>query len=246
MNAMIDDAQPSRSDIPFERKISEVLQLFETTLPIQRRLVHTGETIYQAGQPFKSLYILNTGLVKMVNLSSDGREQVVALHFRGDWLGLDGIASGRYGCDAIAMDTGELWSINYQTLLQEAVRAPALLVAMHEAMSRELARDHESLQSLCALPADARVAGFLRYWVDALAKRGLRTDQISLRMTRAEIGNHLGMTLESVSRAMSRLARGDVIRFAEKGRRDIQIPNADALSKFIDGKSARAPLAAAC
>ena len=47
----------------------------------------------------------------------------------------------------------------------------------------------------------------LRHWVDSLARRGLRCDQITLRMTRAEIGNYLGMTLETVSRAFSRLAR---------------------------------------
>ncbi|WP_374679212.1 helix-turn-helix domain-containing protein, partial [Piscinibacter sp.] len=65
--------------------------------------------------------------------------------------------------------------------------------------------------------------------------RGLRTDQITLRMTRAEIGNYLGMTLETVSRALSRLARTDVIRFAEKGRREIQIPKVEALERFIQG-----------
>ena len=74
-------------------------------------------------------------------------------------------------------------------------------------MSREIARDRDSLMSVCTLPADARVADFLRYWAESLAKRGLRTDQITLRMTRAEIGNYLGMTLETVSRALSRLAR---------------------------------------
>ena len=52
-------------------------------------------------------------------------------------------------------------------------------------------------------------------------------------MTRAEIGNYLGMTLETVSRALSRLARGDVIRFTEKGRRDIHIPQVEALTAFI-------------
>ena len=52
-------------------------------------------------------------------------------------------------------------------------------------------------------------------------------------MTRAEIGNYLGMTLETVSRALSRLARGNVIRFTEKGRRDIHIPQLDALTAFI-------------
>ena len=52
-------------------------------------------------------------------------------------------------------------------------------------------------------------------------------------MTRAEIGNYLGMTLETVSRALSKLAREKVIDFAEKGRRDIRIPNVEALSAFV-------------
>jgi CRP/FNR family transcriptional regulator len=202
-------------------------------MPLQRRIVRAGDSVYQAGQAFGSLYVVNSGCFKMVNLSGEGREHVVGLHFKGDWLGLDGIADSHYACDAVAMDTGEVWAIRYDALIQAAVRTPALLGALHGAMSRELTRDHESMLSLCTLPADARVAGFLRYWTDALAQRGLRTDQITLRMTRAEIGNYLGMTLETVSRALSRLARGDVIRFTEKGRRDIHIPRVEALTAFI-------------
>jgi CRP/FNR family transcriptional regulator len=52
-------------------------------------------------------------------------------------------------------------------------------------------------------------------------------------MTRAEIGNYLGMTLETVSRALSKLARSNVIAFAEKGRRDIRIADVDALAGFV-------------
>jgi CRP/FNR family transcriptional regulator len=224
-------------------RIADMLQLLQDSIPIQRRIVRAGDSVYQVGQAFASLYIVNSGYFKMVNLSGEGREQVVGLYFKGDWLGLDGIATAHYACDAVAMDTGEVWAIRYDTLIQAAVRTPALLTALHEAMSRELTRDHESMLSLCTLPADARVAGFLRYWADALAQRGQRTDQITLRMTRAEIGNYLGMTLETVSRALSRLARGDVIRFAEKGRRDIHIPQVDALTAFI--QNTVAPMAAA-
>ncbi|MDM0117717.1 Crp/Fnr family transcriptional regulator [Variovorax sp. J22R133] len=222
------------------RRIADMLKVVQDALPIQRRVVHAGDTVYQVGQSFGCLYIVNTGFFKMVNLSGEGREQVVGLHFRGDWMGLDGIASGQYGCDAVAMDTGEIWAVRYDALLQAAVQTPALLVVMHEAMSRELMRDHDSMLSLCTLPADARVAGFLRYWADALDQRGLRTDQFTLRMTRAEIGNYLGMTLETVSRALSRLARGDVIRFTDKARRDIHIPQAEALASFIRDVSAPA------
>ena len=215
------------------QRIAETLELLKTALAPQRRVVRAGDVIYQAGERFANLYILNSGFFKIVNLSSDGREQVVGLKFRGDWLGFDGIANGAYSCDAIAMDTGEVWVIRYDALLAACAARPALLTVLHEAMSREIARDRDSLMSVCTLPADARVADFLRYWAESLAKRGLRTDQITLRMTRAEIGNYLGMTLETVSRALSRLARCELIQFVEKGRRDIRIPHVGGLADFV-------------
>jgi len=217
------------------QRIADALGLLADTLAPQRRVVRAGDTVYQAGERFASLYILNSGFFKIVNLAADGREQVVGLKFRGDWLGFDGIATGQYGCDAIAMDTGEVWIVRYDALLAACAARPALMGMVHEAMSREIARDRDSLMSVCTLPADARVADFLRYWAESLAKRGLRTDQFTLRMTRAEIGNYLGMTLETVSRSLSKLARSKLIHFAEKGRRDIHIPEVNALSDFIQG-----------
>jgi CRP/FNR family transcriptional regulator len=214
-------------------RIAATLKLLSDTLQPQRRVVHAGDVIYQAGEPFANLYVMNSGFFKVVNLSLDGREQVVGLKFRGDWLGFDGIAQGRYSCDAIAMDTGEVWAIRYDALLAACLRQPALLSALHEAMSRVIANDSDSMMSVCTLPADARVAEFLRYWAESLADRGMRTDQITLRMTRAEIGNYLGMTLESVSRALSKLARDKVIAFVEKGRRDVAIPDVGALAAFV-------------
>jgi len=232
---MLSTASPKKT-APQEhtgQQTSDTLRLLGEQLKPQRRVVHTGDVIYQAGERFGNLYILNSGFFKIVNLSADGREQVVGLKFRGDWLGFDGIAGGRYACDAVAMDTGEVWVVSYESLLAACVAHPALLQVLHAAMSREIAHDRDSLMSVCTLPADARVADFLRYWAESLADRGMRTDEITLRMTRAEIGNYLGMTLETVSRALSRLARDKVICFAERGRRDIRIPDVAALSTFV-------------
>ncbi|WPG41357.1 Crp/Fnr family transcriptional regulator [Variovorax sp. EBFNA2] len=215
------------------RHTADTLRLLCEQLNPQRRVVHRGDTVYQAGERFGNLYILNSGFFKIVNLSADGREQVVGLKFRGDWLGFDGIAGARYSCDAVAMDTGEIWVVAYEALLAASITCPELLQLMHCAMSREIAHDRDSLMSVCTLPADARVADFLHHWAESLAERGMRTDEITLRMTRAEIGNYLGMTLESVSRALSRLARDNVIGFAAKGRRDVQIPDVNALSAFV-------------
>jgi len=221
------------ADLLASRHLADCLKLLQERLAPRRRVVHAGDVVYGAGERFAQLYILNAGCFKMINLSADGREQVVSLKFRGDWLGFDGIAGGSYSCDAVAMDTGEVWVVRYDELLAACRDCPELLTMLHAAMSRQIDRDRESLMSLCTLPADARVAEFLRRWADALSRSGLRSDQITLRMTRAEIGNYLGMTLETVSRALSKLARDEVICFAEKGRRDIRIPDVAALSSFV-------------
>lgn len=225
----VDDGANQRAS----QAIADALKLLQGVFAPQRRMVHAGDVLYQTGERFGNLYILNSGFFKVVNLSLDGREQVVGLKFRGDWLGFDGIANNRYTCDAVAMDTGEVWMLRYDTVLGACARQPELLKMLHEAMSREMARDRDSLMSVCTLSADARVADFLRYWAESLARRGMRTDQITLRMTRAEIGNYLGMTLETVSRSLSRLARSQLIHFAEKGRRDIRIPHVAALAEFV-------------
>ncbi len=213
--------------------VADTLRMLQDRLAPRRRVVHAGDIVYSAGERFTTLYVLNSGFFKMVNLAADGREQVVSLKFRGDWLGFDGIAGGAYSCDAVAMDTGEVWMTRYDELLAACRDWPELLTVLHEAMSRQIGRERDSLMSLCTLPADARVAEFLRSWADSLAKSGMRSDQITLRMTRAEIGNYLGMTLETVSRALSKLARHEVICFAEKGRRDIRIADVGALSGFV-------------
>jgi CRP/FNR family transcriptional regulator, anaerobic regulatory protein len=216
------------------RQIAETLLLLQLHVPLQRRLMRAGDRLYQVGEPFTTLHVLNSGFFKVVNGSNDGREQVVGLHFKGDWLGFDGIALGRHGCDAVAIDTGEIWSFSYDDLMKACVAEPKLMALMHAAMSREIGRDRDTMLALATLPADARVADFLRSWADALAERGMRNDCITLRLTRAEIGNYLGMTLESVSRALSRMVRDSVIRFPEKGRRDIEIPEVGALHAFIE------------
>ena len=213
--------------------IAATLQLLASTLSPQRRVVRAGDLVYHSGEPFSHLYILNSGICKLTRLSADGREQVVGLKFRGDWLGFAGIAKGSYACDAVAMDTGEVWAIRYELLLAACVQHPALMSLIHEAMSGEIMRDRDSMMSLCTLPADARVADFLHYWADSLARRGLRNDQITLCMTRAEIGNYLGMTLETVSRALSKLARAALICFPERGRRDVGIPDVGRLETYV-------------
>ena len=209
------------------------LNVVQQLLPFTRQVVRAGDVIYDGGALFSHLCLVNSGQFKTVSVTADGRGQVVGLHFRGDWLGFDGIARGRHSCDAIALDTGEVWLVSYADVLAAGMRSPALMQLLHAAMSRQIGRGSDCLVALGTLPADARVADFIKHWAESLAERDLRTDQITLHMSRAEIGNYLGMTLETVSRALRRLAQCGVIRFDEKGRRDLTIPSLAALDNFI-------------
>jgi len=215
------------------QQISDTLALLSDTLKPVRHVVHAGDKIYEAGDPFVKLHVLNSGLVKLVSTASDGRQQISGFKFRGDWLGLEGIDGSIHACDAVALDTGEVWSFRYDALIAAATRQPALLLALHRAMSGTIVRDRDSLMSVCTLPSDARVADFLHYWAESLARRGLRTDYITLRLTRAEIGNYLGMTLETVSRVLGRLANHGLLAFADPGRRELAIPDVSALADYV-------------
>jgi CRP/FNR family transcriptional regulator, anaerobic regulatory protein len=224
------------------RRLSEMLALVAERVPLQRRVLHAGDTVYRCGDAFTQLFLLNTGCCKIVNSAADGRAQVVGLQFRGDWLGFDGIAGGRHRCDAVALDTGEIWALRYDQLLVACAAHPPLMALLHGEMSRVISRDRDSLMALTTLSADARVAEFLRLMAHTMDSRGLRNDQITLRMTRAEIGNYLGLTLESVSRALSRLARAQLISFADGARREIRIPDVSALAQFVGHDGAAATL----
>lgn len=235
------DVEPRAKQSP-DRPCSlwrESILTVQKYMPFGRRKVKADERIYLNGDALKKVYLINAGLFKLVNVTSDGREQPAGLCFKGDWLGFDGIPSGKYSCSAIALDSGELWSIDYENLLQISAKEPPLLRLLLGAISAQLAHNRDVMLAMSKLPADARVCDFLLQWAYCLEERGLRTDQFNVYLTRADIGRYLGLRLESVSRALSKLARHGLIEFNEKGRREISIPSLSAMTEFIQNDTER-------
>ncbi|MCY7307674.1 MAG: Crp/Fnr family transcriptional regulator [Rhodoferax sp.] len=210
--------------------------LIERHLPFTRRVLHAGNPVQSARTPFSTLHLVHFGAVKTLVAAADGSSHVAGFHLKGDWVGFDGMISGECACDAYAMDTSEIWSLRYALVLQAAAQVPGLLHALHVAMSGQMAREREWRMALATLPADARLADFLRCWAHWLMQRELRADHVTLRLTRAEIGNYLGMTLETVSRSFSRLALLGLVAFDSKGRRNFAIPDVQALVAFVDAR----------
>lgn len=211
----------------------ESLERLQQHLQIGRRKLKAHDRVYVCGQPFEHLYLVHSGLFKVISLTADGRERSADLVFDGDWLGFDGIHTGRHTCMAVALDMAEVWTIRYDSLLSVGRHEPQVLAQVLRAISEQLARNRDLALSLRTLSADARVAEFVLQWARSLADRGRRTDQFTLYMSRADIGDFLGLRLESVSRALTRMAQCGVIEFNERGRRDISIPDLQALNGFV-------------
>jgi CRP-like cAMP-binding protein len=127
------------------QRISDMLSQVAEKVALQRRVVHAGDVVVRCGDAFAHLYLLNTGCCKIVNSAADGRAQVVGLQFRGDWLGFDGIAGGHYRCDAVALDTGEVWALRYDQLMAACAAHPPLMAMLHAEMSRVISRERDSL-----------------------------------------------------------------------------------------------------
>lgn len=174
--------------------------------PLQRRCVHAKQHVFRAGQQRHALYLIHSGIFKTALTSEDGREKITGFRMRGDILGLDSLDMPTHACDATALDTGEIWELPYTQLRD---RMPQFHERITALLAGEIRRDWTWMLALGTLGADQRVITFLFDLAARLERLGFSPNRLQLRMTRAELGNFLSLTLETVTRALSRLqARG--------------------------------------
>ncbi|HYD60458.1 MAG TPA: helix-turn-helix domain-containing protein [Noviherbaspirillum sp.] len=170
-----------------------------------------GQRIHTIGQPFDMLYVVYSGFLKSVIIDDSGYEQVVAFPMKGDLLGVDAIHGNVHATEVVALTPCELILIPFKTLTALGKAQPDLEVALYGVMGRELAREQSLISALGSLGAEARVARFLTFMSSRFEEMGYSGKQFNLRMTREEIGNYLGLTLETISRTLSAFAAAGLI-----------------------------------
>lgn len=185
-----------------------------------RRRVRRGAPLFRTGDPFTALYAVRTGYFKTSIAAEDGRDQVTGFQMAGEIIGLDGIVDDRHTCDAIALEDAEVCVMPFDRIGELSREVGALQHHFHRIMSREIVREHGVMLLLGTMRAEERLAAFLLNLAQRLQARGFSGSDLVLRMTRQEIGNFLGLKLETVSRAFSRFAEDGLI---EVRRRQIRI-----------------------
>jgi CRP/FNR family transcriptional regulator len=189
--------------------------LDDTTL-FQHIQFKAGQRIHTNGQPFEMLYVVYSGFLKTVMTDESGNEQILALPMKGDLFGIDGIHSKQFTSETVALSECDIILVPFKTFTALARMHSDLELAMYGVMSRELVREQAMISSLSTLSAEARVARFLAFLSQRYTQMGYSGSQFNLRVTRQEIGNYLGLTLETVSRTLSAFNAIGLISIVQK------------------------------
>lgn len=157
-----------------------------------------GEEIYAPGQRSDRLYRVVHGAVRIYRLLANGRRQISAFHFPGEIFGFDTDSTHHFFADAILDSELEIFPLISNAGFDRAMMESAL---------RCLVRTQEHLLVVGRQVAVERVAAFM---IDMTKRQG-KADRLDLPMTRADIADYLGLTIETVSRIFTRLRQERMI-----------------------------------
>lgn len=197
--------------------------LSELDAIVKRKRPHAkGEFIYHAGDTFRSLYAVRSGLVKTYTIDQAGNEHITGFHFPGELIGLDAVANGRHDRFARALDTTSLCEIPYDRLDELSGNLPALRHQLVRVMSQEIVREEQMLMRLARMNADQRMAAFFCQLSERFTRLGYSGTTFSLRISNQDLGRYLGLASETVSRLLARLRAKGLLTVEKK---QVQIHN---------------------
>jgi CRP/FNR family transcriptional regulator len=167
------------------------------------RRVEAKEFVFAEGDPATHLYQVETGAVALYKVLCDGRRQVLGFAYPGDYIGLG--SQGEYVINAQAMKPTRLRCLPLSALSQIALQDPRLGFRLYEALASELAATRELLLTTGQRSACERLVAFLLAISRRNASKGQDPLLFDLPMTRTDIADFLGLTIETVSRTFTKL-----------------------------------------
>jgi CRP/FNR family transcriptional regulator len=182
----------------------------------RKRPIHKGDKIFHDGQALYALFAIRSGTFKTFTVDEQGEEQITGFHLVGDLLGFDAIADNEHPSFAQALETSMVCEIPYTNLDELSNTLPKLKKQILRLMSREIKTDQAMLTLLNKKNAEQRVATFLVSLSKRYHLRGLSATEFRLTMTRNDIGNYIGLTVETISRLFNRFHKNAVIEINGK------------------------------
>lgn len=187
----------------------------------------TNDAVFQAGEPFRALYAVKSGMIKTVQSDAEGRVQVLGFYLPGEVVGLEAVDPGVYPCDGIALESTRLCRLPFDAVSHVAQREEEVQRHLFRMFSRAIGH-HEGRS--WDMGADQRLAAFLIDLSARFARRGLSPTRFHLSMPRGDIANFLHLAPETVSRVLARFREQGVVDITG---REVNLQQPEALRALL-------------
>lgn len=182
-------------------------QIVKRSRPMKR-----GEFLFNQGDKFSSIFAVRSGSLKTFSVTDEGEEQITGFHLPSEVVGLSGMDTDIYPVSAQVLETTSICEIPFDRLDDLAIKLPQLRRQLMRIMSREIRDDQQMMLLLSKKTADERIATFLINLSARFRARGYSANQFRLAMSRNEIGNYLGLAVETVSRVFTRFQQNELLK----------------------------------
>ncbi|MBT3146240.1 fumarate/nitrate reduction transcriptional regulator Fnr [Neptunomonas phycophila] len=180
--------------------------IIEKSRPLKK-----GDHLFHQGDAFKSVYAIRAGSVKTYTITDQGEEQITGFYFPGELVGLSGYDDGIYPISVKMLETTAVCEIPFDNLDDLCGQLPELRRQVMRTMSKEIKDDQQMMLLLSKKNAEARIATFILKLSQRFKARGYSEHKFRLSMSRNEIGNYLGLAVETVSRIFTRFQKSEIL-----------------------------------
>ncbi|MFN7026494.1 MAG: cyclic nucleotide-binding domain-containing protein [Pseudorhizobium sp.] len=178
-----------------------------------------GQILFFEGDPAKSIFEVVEGSLRILRILPDGRRVITGFLHAGDILGISFKSHYIYTAEAIGAVT--IRRLSRKAFENEVANSADIRPAVFNQMSDEMAAAQDQMVLLSTKNAEERLCSFLLKELQRALAAGAREPIVALPMTRLDIADYLGLTIETVSRTVTKLANKGVL--ASCGRHAVKI-----------------------
>lgn len=205
--------------------VDSQLQMFEDIVS-QLPPMKDKHFLYHQGDKFLNLYVVRSGCVKRIYFSRGGKKQIRGFSLPGEVLGIDAIATDYYSETAATLEATTVCEIRYSRFEALCEKIPSLVKQVLKKASQELNEEHDILHAISAKNSQERLAIFFSSLSTRFRLLGYSPDEFKLPMGLIDIGDYLGLGIESVNRSSNILVEKGLI---EIKRHTVKIKNPNGL-----------------
>lgn len=217
-------------DIPMFSMLEDT-ELNKISKLIVNKQFEKGKVLFLEGELADTLYIINTGKVKIHKYTKEGKEQILFILSHGEFIGaLNLLKSGHYEFNAEVLEDSSICTLSKHDFDKILLKNPQITLKILEKIHDRLVLLEDLVQTLSTKDIEARIAGLL---ITLIKDFGSESDEgivLEIPLSREELGNYVGITRETISRKLTVLQDDGIIELV--GTKKIIIKDLSRLKKI--------------